>query len=153
MAVEAMIDAPKERLAHVPAASALLAVIEATLRDLQTGRAQLADFKGVLACGGFGYGDTLGAGIGWARSITFNEVLATQFKAFFGRDDTFGLGFVVVRVAVNNQAPAHDVADTAADCDGAGLKAELRDSAGVGLEVWQIAGMVHAHARVAMQCT
>ena len=62
------------------------------MTDLQTGRAQLADFKGVVACGGFSYGDTLGAGIGWARSITFNEVLATQFKAFFGRDDTFGLG-------------------------------------------------------------
>jgi len=62
------------------------------MTDLQTGRAQLADFKGLVACGGFSYGDTLGAGIGWARSITFNEVLATQFKAFFGRDDTFGLG-------------------------------------------------------------
>jgi phosphoribosylformylglycinamidine synthase len=52
----------------------------------------LADFKGVVACGGFSYGDTLGAGIGWARSITFNPVLAEQFKAFFGREDTFGLG-------------------------------------------------------------
>ena len=62
------------------------------MTDLQTGRALLADFKGVVACGGFSYGDTLGAGIGWARSITFNEVLATQFKAFFGRNDTFGLG-------------------------------------------------------------
>ncbi len=62
------------------------------MTDLQTGRAQLVDFKGLVACGGFSYGDTLGAGIGWARSITFNEVLATQFKAFFGRDDTFGLG-------------------------------------------------------------
>ncbi len=62
------------------------------MTDLQTGRAQLADFKGLVACGGFSYGDTLGAGIGWARSITFNELLATQFKAFFGRDDTFGLG-------------------------------------------------------------
>ena len=62
------------------------------MTDLQTGRARLADFKGVVACGGFSYGDTLGAGIGWARSITFNDVLADQFKAFFGRDDTFGLG-------------------------------------------------------------
>jgi phosphoribosylformylglycinamidine synthase len=59
---------------------------------LQTGRAKLQDFKGVVACGGFSYGDTLGAGIGWARSITFNAVLADQFKAFFGRADTFGLG-------------------------------------------------------------
>jgi phosphoribosylformylglycinamidine synthase len=62
------------------------------MTDLQTGRARLADFKGVVACGGFSYGDTLGAGIGWARSITFNPVLAEQFQAFFGRADTFGLG-------------------------------------------------------------
>ncbi len=62
------------------------------MTDLQTGRAKLADFKGVVACGGFSYGDTLGAGIGWARSITFNPVLADQFKAFFARTDTFGLG-------------------------------------------------------------
>jgi len=46
----------------------------------------------VVACGGFSYGDTLGAGIGWARSITFNPALADQFSAFFGRSDTFGLG-------------------------------------------------------------
>ena len=45
-----------------------------------------------MACGGFSYGDTLGAGIGWARSITFNPVLSQQFQAFFGRQDTFGLG-------------------------------------------------------------
>jgi len=62
------------------------------MTDLQTGRADLADFKGVVACGGFSYGDTLGAGIGWARSITFNPKLADQFKGFFGRSDTFGLG-------------------------------------------------------------
>ena len=62
------------------------------MTDLQTGRADLADFKGVVACGGFSYGDTLGAGIGWARSITFNPRLAEQFKGFFGRPDTFGLG-------------------------------------------------------------
>jgi phosphoribosylformylglycinamidine synthase len=62
------------------------------MTDLQSGRAKLADFAGVVACGGFSYGDTLGAGIGWARSITFNAVLADQFKAFFARPDTFGLG-------------------------------------------------------------
>ena len=62
------------------------------MTDLQTGRADLADFKGVVACGGFSYGDTLGAGIGWARSITFNTKLAAQFQSFFGRADTFGLG-------------------------------------------------------------
>jgi phosphoribosylformylglycinamidine synthase len=62
------------------------------MTDLQSGRAKLADFQGVVACGGFSYGDTLGAGIGWARSITFNAALADQFQAFFGRGDTFGLG-------------------------------------------------------------
>jgi phosphoribosylformylglycinamidine synthase len=62
------------------------------MTDLQSGRANLADFQGLVACGGFSYGDTLGAGIGWARSITFNPALADQFKGFFGRTDTFGLG-------------------------------------------------------------
>ncbi|MEY4506327.1 MAG: hypothetical protein RL297_905 [Pseudomonadota bacterium] len=62
------------------------------MTDLQTGRAQLGDFKGVVACGGFSYGDTLGAGIGWARSITFNPPLTEQFQRFFARTDTFGLG-------------------------------------------------------------
>ncbi len=46
----------------------------------------------MVACGGFSYGDTLGAGIGWARSITFNDRLSEQFQQFFGRRDTFGLG-------------------------------------------------------------
>jgi phosphoribosylformylglycinamidine synthase len=62
------------------------------MTDLQTGRANLKDFVGVVACGGFSYGDTLGAGIGWARSITFNPLLSDQFQAFFARPDTFGLG-------------------------------------------------------------
>jgi phosphoribosylformylglycinamidine synthase len=62
------------------------------MTDLQSGRANLADFQGLVACGGFSYGDTLGAGIGWARSITFNPLLSDQFKGFFGRSNTFGLG-------------------------------------------------------------
>jgi len=62
------------------------------MSDLQAGRAELKNFAGVVACGGFSYGDTLGAGIGWARSITFNDRLSEQFQAFFGRQDTFGLG-------------------------------------------------------------
>ena len=62
------------------------------MTDLQQGRANLKDFKGLVACGGFSYGDTLGAGIGWARSITFNPALAAQFQSFFERGDTFGLG-------------------------------------------------------------
>jgi phosphoribosylformylglycinamidine synthase len=67
-------------------------VFDVHMTDLQAGRANLADFKGIVACGGFSYGDTLGAGIGWARSITFNPALADQFKAFFSRSDSFGLG-------------------------------------------------------------
>ena len=62
------------------------------MTDLQSGRIRLADMQGVVACGGFSYGDTLGAGIGWARSITFNPRLAEQFQAFFARNNTFGLG-------------------------------------------------------------
>ncbi len=62
------------------------------MTDLQAGRTGLKDFKGFVACGGFSYGDTLGAGIGWARSIMFNEQLAAQFRAFFDRQDTFALG-------------------------------------------------------------
>jgi phosphoribosylformylglycinamidine synthase len=66
--------------------------VDVHMSDLQTGRAQLPDFAGVVACGGFSYGDTLGAGIGWARSITFNNQLADAFAAFFARSDTFALG-------------------------------------------------------------
>ncbi|MEK8052452.1 phosphoribosylformylglycinamidine synthase [Ideonella sp. DXS22W] len=62
------------------------------MTDLQTGRARLEQFRGVVACGGFSYGDTLGAGEGWARSILFNPELAEQFAAYFQRTDTFALG-------------------------------------------------------------
>lgn len=62
------------------------------MSDLQAGRARLDMFRGFVACGGFSYGDTLGAGEGWARSVMFNPALAEQFAAFFGRDDTFALG-------------------------------------------------------------
>jgi phosphoribosylformylglycinamidine synthase len=62
------------------------------MTDLQTGRVSLKDFQGLVACGGFSYGDTLGAGIGWARSITFNPLLSDEFKTYFARTDTFGLG-------------------------------------------------------------
>ena len=62
------------------------------MSDLQAGRARLDQFQGFIACGGFSYGDTLGAGEGWARSIMFNPKLAEQFAAFFGRNDTFALG-------------------------------------------------------------
>jgi phosphoribosylformylglycinamidine synthase len=62
------------------------------MSDLQAGRARLADYRGLVACGGFSYGDTLGAGEGWARSILFNPALAEAFAAFFNRADTFALG-------------------------------------------------------------
>jgi len=62
------------------------------MSDLLSGRATLADFKGAVACGGFSYGDVLGAGEGWAKTIRFNPQLADMFAAFFGRADTFALG-------------------------------------------------------------
>ncbi len=62
------------------------------MTDLQTGRARLDQFQGLVACGGFSYGDTLGAGEGWARSILFNPRLAEQFATFFNRTDSFALG-------------------------------------------------------------
>ena len=62
------------------------------MSDLQTGRARLDMFQALVACGGFSYGDTLGAGEGWARSILFNPALAEQFAEFFNRADTLALG-------------------------------------------------------------
>ncbi|BAL24360.1 phosphoribosylformylglycinamidine synthase [Azoarcus sp. KH32C] len=62
------------------------------MSDLQAGRYHLADFHGLAACGGFSYGDVLGAGQGWAKSILFNPALRAEFEAFFGRSDTFALG-------------------------------------------------------------
>ncbi|WP_168583211.1 phosphoribosylformylglycinamidine synthase [Gephyromycinifex aptenodytis] len=62
------------------------------MSDLQAGRFDLAEVAGLVACGGFSYGDTLGAGEGWARSILFNPRLSDAFAAFFSRPDTFGLG-------------------------------------------------------------
>ncbi len=62
------------------------------MSDLQSGRARLDMFQALVACGGFSYGDTLGAGEGWARSILFNPALAEQFAAFFNRADTLALG-------------------------------------------------------------
>jgi phosphoribosylformylglycinamidine synthase len=62
------------------------------MSDLQSGRARLDMYRGFVACGGFSYGDTLGAGEGWARSILFNPALAEQFAVFFNRSDSFALG-------------------------------------------------------------
>jgi phosphoribosylformylglycinamidine synthase len=60
--------------------------------DLAGGRRDLADFAGIVACGGFSYGDVLGAGEGWAKSILFDRKLADMFAAFFARRDAFALG-------------------------------------------------------------
>lgn len=60
--------------------------------DIMSGRIQLNDFQGIAACGGFSYGDVLGAGEGWAKSILFNARAREQFAAFFARPDSFGLG-------------------------------------------------------------
>ena len=62
------------------------------MSDLQSGRQHLSDFKGFAACGGFSYGDVLGAGQGWAKSILFNDRLRDEFEDFFWRADTFALG-------------------------------------------------------------
>ncbi len=62
------------------------------MTDLAEGRHKLAEFRGLVVCGGFSYGDVLGAGSGWARSILFNAAMAEQFTLFFGRADTFTLG-------------------------------------------------------------
>jgi len=66
--------------------------VDVHMTDLQTGAAELSSFKGLVAVGGFSYGDTLGAGEGWARSILFNTQLSDQFAQYFARTDTFGLG-------------------------------------------------------------
>ncbi len=62
------------------------------MSDLISGKVDLKDFKGLVACGGFSYGDVLGAGSGWARSILFNDKLKEMFATFFARPDTFSLG-------------------------------------------------------------
>ena len=66
--------------------------VDVHMSDLIAGRSKLADFAGIIAVGGFSYGDVLGAGEGWAKTILFNARLADQFSEFFQRKDTFGLG-------------------------------------------------------------
>jgi phosphoribosylformylglycinamidine synthase len=62
------------------------------MSDILSGRAELDSFAGLVACGGFSYGDVLGAGGGWAKSILFNSRARDQFEAFFVRPDSFALG-------------------------------------------------------------
>jgi phosphoribosylformylglycinamidine synthase len=81
---------------HVEMAAAFdragFAAVDVHMSDIISGRVKLADFKGVVACGGFSYGDVLGAGEGWAKSILFNPRARDEFEAFFKRNDTFALG-------------------------------------------------------------
>ena len=66
--------------------------IDVHMTDIISGRISLQDFTGLVACGGFSYGDVLGAGGGWAKSILFNPRARDEFTTFFKRPDTFGLG-------------------------------------------------------------
>lgn len=66
--------------------------IDVTMTDINEQRVDLADFNGLVACGGFSYGDVLGAGEGWAKSILFNERVRDAFQAYFEREDAFSLG-------------------------------------------------------------
>lgn len=66
--------------------------VDVHMSDLLAGRVSLKDFKGLVACGGFSYGDVLGAGTGWANSILFNNQLREQFAEYFARQDSFSLG-------------------------------------------------------------
>jgi phosphoribosylformylglycinamidine synthase len=81
---------------HVEMAAAFdragFVAIDVHMSDILSGRTDLADFNGLVACGGFSYGDVLGAGEGWAKSILFNKNAKAMFTAFFEREDTFTLG-------------------------------------------------------------
>ncbi len=68
------------------------AAVDVHMSDIIAGRSTLAEFQGLVACGGFSYGDVLGAGEGWAKSILFNARARDEFAAFFARPDSFGLG-------------------------------------------------------------
>ena len=66
--------------------------IDVHMSDLLTGRHHLSDFRGMVACGGFSFGDVLGAGEGWAKSILFNNQLSDQFEQFLSKQENFALG-------------------------------------------------------------
>lgn len=81
---------------HVEMAAAFyragFAAFDVHMTDLLSGRTQLDDFQALVACGGFSYGDVLGAGGGWAKSILFNPAVRDAFARFFQRSDTLSLG-------------------------------------------------------------
>jgi len=67
-------------------------VVDVHMSDLLEGRDDLAGYQGLVACGGFSFGDVLGAGGGWAKSILYHSRTRDQFQAFFQRSDSFALG-------------------------------------------------------------
>ncbi len=81
---------------HVEMAAAFdragFAAVDVHMSDILSGAISLADFRGLVACGGFSYGDVLGAGEGWAKSILFNPTARDEFERFFQRGETFTLG-------------------------------------------------------------
>ena len=100
---------------HVEMAAAFdragFASVDVHMSDILSGRVSLASFKGAVACGGFSYGDVLGAGKGWARTILFNPRAYDEFSAFFGRGDSFALGVCngcQMMSALNNLIPGAD---------------------------------------------
>lgn len=72
--------------------SAGFSAVDVHMSDIINGHTSLDDFAGLVACGGFSYGDVLGAGQGWARSILYNNRARDEFERFFTREDSFGLG-------------------------------------------------------------
>ena len=101
--VEKYTDRPKVAIlreqgvnGHVEMAAAFdragFTVIDVHMSDIINARVSLKEFVGLVACGGFSYGDVLGAGGGWAKSILYNSTARDEFTAFFNRKDTFGLG-------------------------------------------------------------
>ncbi len=66
--------------------------VDVHMSDILSGRVSLEEFKGLVACGGFSYGDVLGAGRGWASSILYNNRAKDEFESFFNREDSFALG-------------------------------------------------------------
>jgi phosphoribosylformylglycinamidine synthase len=81
---------------HVEMAAAFdragFSAVDVHMTDVISGRVSLSGFAGIVACGGFSYGDVLGAGEGWAKSILFNTRARDEFEGFFGRSDVFALG-------------------------------------------------------------
>ena len=66
--------------------------VDIHMSDLLSRRSNLSDYQGLVACGGFSYGDVLGAGEGWAKTILFNSYLREEFESFFNKPETFSLG-------------------------------------------------------------